>query len=24
MSNTYDESNVIGKIRIAGKTEVFI
>ena len=23
MSNTYDESNVIGKIRIAGKTEVF-
>ena len=24
MSNTYEESNVIGKIRIAGKTEVFI
>ena len=23
MSNTYDESNVIGKIRIAGKTEVY-
>ena len=23
MSNTYDESNVIGKIRIGGKTEVY-
>jgi len=23
MSNTYEESNVIGKIRIAGKTEVY-
>ena len=23
MSNTYNESNVIGKIRIAGKTEVY-
>ena len=23
ISNTYEESNVIGKIRIAGKTEVF-
>ena len=23
MSNTYEESNVIGKIRISGKTEVF-
>ena len=24
MSNTYEESNVTGKIRIAGNTEVFI